>query len=240
MSFREWTRQLRGIRGNQPLWPWLMGAMLDAEFQRQREQRDSYQEDVFKDRDDTQPQDGDTERRLVATLYHRCRQNSNGIIRLNDEEIWLLGYEWPTQGGDREKGCRADLVGVNSLGGLVVFECKRSDNSDPPLTAVVEGLDYLACLLRGDNFQKIIAGFDAWRMKPGKIIPAGFEAVGPNSVERPMLVVLAPELYFVGRYTRSKRGEGWADLAELANDVIPSVRLGFASCDFEAPVATLL
>ena len=52
MSFRDWTKQLRGINSDQPLWPWLLGMMLDEEFDRVSKVDKSYMGDVFKDRDD--------------------------------------------------------------------------------------------------------------------------------------------------------------------------------------------
>lgn len=210
MSFRQWMECVRTVRGNQPLWPWLLGAALDDEFQRQRSIAEGYQEDVVRDRDDHLYQEGDSERRMTASLYHHCLDKADGCLVVGDEAIWLLGYEWPNQGGVSEMGRRADLVGLRRDGGLVVFECKRSDNADPPLTAVVEGLDYLTCLLRQPNFVKILSGFDRWLAKSNKRIPNGFEGVQPKIDSRPSVIVLAPDIYFSGRYTRSKRGEGWA------------------------------
>ena len=239
MSFRKWMECVRTVRGNQPLWPWLLGAALDDEFQRQRSIGEGYQEDVFKDRDDYAYQEGDTERRMTASLYHHCLLNADGCLTVGDEPIWLLGYEWPNQGGVSEMGRRADLVGLRRDGGLVVFECKRPDNSDPPLTAVIEGLDYLACLLRQPNFDKILLGFEKWLAKPGKRVPVGFEDVCPRSDARPSVIVLAPDNYFSGRYTRSKRGEGWAEVSIVGEEISQSFRIGFAASDFASSHAAL-
>lgn len=240
MSFRQWTECARAVQGNQPLWPWLLGAALDEEFQRQRSMVNGYQEEVFKDRDEHAFQEGTTERRMTAVLFHHCMNNADGCLTVGDEPIWLLGYEWPNQGGVAEMGRRADLVGLRRDGGLVVFECKRSDNADPPLTAVVEGLDYLACLLRKPNFDKILSGFEQWLAKPGKRVPNGFEGVRPNTDSRPSVIVLAPEVYFSGRYSRSKRGEGWPDIAVVGDDISQSFRIGFAASDFSSSQAPLV
>lgn len=62
MSFRQWTECARVVQGDQPLWPWLLGAALDEEFQRQRSMAEGYQEEVFKDRDEHAFQEGVTER----------------------------------------------------------------------------------------------------------------------------------------------------------------------------------
>ena len=234
MSFREWTQVLRDVRGNQPMWPWLLGQSLSDEFQRQMAVDDAYQEEVFKDRDDHEYKEGTSERRQVATLYHRCLTDNAGCLLIGEEPFWLLGYEWPNQGGNAEMGRRADLVCMATDGSLVVFECKRADNSDPPITAVVEGLDYLACLLREENFEKIDDGFTIWSNKPGKECPGGFEGVKPSRDQQPTIVVLAPDVYFSGRYTRSCRGSGWADLSVIGDDVAPGFRIGFAASDFRS------
>ena len=234
MSYREWTEQLRSIQGNQPLWPRLLGMMLDAEFERLSSVDEVYEGEVFKDRDHHEISQGTTERCLVASLYHRCVNDNHGCLLYESEPIWLLGYEWPNQGGDKERGRRADLVGLRVDGSLVVFECKRSDNPDPPLTALVEGLDYLACLLRPRNFEKILSGFRSWVCRDDKVIPEGFEQTVPSRTVRPTLVVLAPEEYFRGRYSRSRRGEGWPEILNAGDSFAEGFSLRFACCDYDS------
>jgi len=112
MSFRDWTEQLRRIQGDQPLWPWLLGMMLEQKFNLLSKVNETYEGDVFKDRDEHEHQEGDTERRLVASLYHHCLKENHGCLEIDGEPIWLLGYEWPNQGGNAERGRRADLVGL--------------------------------------------------------------------------------------------------------------------------------
>lgn len=231
-GFRTWLDQLRSVRGHRPLWPVLLGAALDEEFRRQRESGESYTGEVFIDRDAHPLDDGEREERLVARLY-RAALTTNGCVYLNGQPIWLLGFQWPTQGGVREKKRQADLVGITTDGGLVVFEAKRSDG-DPPLIAIAEGLDYLACLLRPKNFTKIENGFRAWIRKPGKVIPSGFEKTNPDRTLRPKLVVLAPEAYFLGRQARSIRGCDWPHLAEVGESFMESVQLHFAATDFKS------
>lgn len=133
MSFREWIGSLRNLRGNHPHWPTLLGLVLDQVFQNQRTIPKGYQEEVFIDRDNEVPHERQDEKWLVKTLYRYCLTNHEGLLRLGDEEILLLGWEWPTQGGNAERGCRADLVGMTREGGLVFFECKNEGNGDPPL-----------------------------------------------------------------------------------------------------------
>lgn len=231
-AFRIWMAQLKEVRGTRPLWPELLGATLDAEFQRQRECSGCYSGDVFKDRDDHALEDGEREERLVARLYRAALAN-DGLVSLQSEPVWLLGYQWPNQGGAEEKSRRADLVGMNSDGALVLFEAKRSVG-DPPLIAILEGLDYLSCLLRTANFAKIKSGFEKWRNKENKSVPAGFETTEPNISARPTLVLLAPNNYFMGRQSRSIRGKNWPNIAAIADTFMPSVRLKFATTDFKS------
>jgi len=239
MSFREWTEELReNVRGNQPNWPWLLGYALEDEFRRQRAVNKGYSGDVFKDRDDVPVLDGKNERPMVSQLYHACLQNNSGCLTIGEETFWLLGYEWPNQGGDAEKGRRADLIGLTNDGGLVVFECKLPTNPDPPFTALTEGLDYLSCLMRPLNFDNIIKGFRQWLQNPGKTTPDTHPGIEPQPEAKPAIIVLAPNEYFTGRYTRSKRGDGWADFAAIGNDVCPSFRIGFAASDFQSTKAS--
>lgn len=230
MSFRIWLEQLRNVRGHRPLWPVLLGAALDSEFQRQRSIDESYKGDVFKNRDDHKLDEGEKEERLVAQLY-RSALAADGCLDLGSQRIWLLGFQWPTQGGVREIGRRADLVGMTSEGGIVVFEAKRADG-DAPLIAITEGLDYLACLLRDKNFEKICIGYKKWIASRLHAIPDGFSGVVPDASIRPTLIVLAPETYYSGRQARSIRGKDWPLLAAVGESFIPSVCVKFAATDF--------
>ena len=232
MSFRIWLDQLRGVRGHRPLWPVLLGAALDSEFQRQRSITECYKKEVFKNRDDHPLDEGEKEERLVAQLY-RSALCSDGCLQLGSQRIWLLGFQWPTQGGVREMGRRADLVGMTSDGGLVLFEAKRTDG-EAPLIAIAEGLDYLACLLRTGNIEKIRSGFKKWSTTRRYAIPEGFAGVIPDETIRPILVVLAPEAYFKGRHSRSIRSKDWPLLATVGDSFIPSVRVCFATTDFRS------
>lgn len=231
-GFRTWLLELQQVRGNRPLWPVLLGAMLDAEFQRQRELKVGYSGEVFIDRDSHPLEDGEREERQVARLF-RAAHAGDGCLTLGSEKIWLLGYQWPTQGGSAEKGRRADLIGITADGGLVVLEAKLASGT-APLTAILEGLDYLACLHRQPNFDKILRGFARWKMKPARKIPAGFEQTLLSRDARPLLVVLAPESYYLGRNARSIRGKEWPFVASIGDALIPSVRVVLGENDFQS------
>lgn len=234
MSFRMWLEQLREVRGRRPLWPVLLGAALDSEFQRQRELDECYRGEVFIGRDNHPLADGEREERLVARLYRSALVN-DGCLQLGPQRIWMLGFQWPTQGGVREKKRQADLVGMTADGGLILFEAKRADG-DPPLIAIAEGLDYLACLLRPRNFEKIQSGFQRWIASRSWPIPDGFAGVVPNASTRPTLIVLAPEAYFTGRQSRSIRGRDWPLLSAVGESFIPSVCVKCAATDFRSTV----
>jgi hypothetical protein len=219
-------------RGAEAEWPWLLREMLTAEYLRQRALGYCYAGEVFKDRDD----DDHTaavlpEKKAVKQLYHCCRQETGGVFRIVAEDFWLLGYEWPNQGSDR--GRRADLVALNRQGGLVVFEGKLANNSYGPFAAVLEGLDYLACLASESNYAKIREGFTRWVSKSSVAVPEGFQAVLPSATATFEVIVLAPADYY-GLYSRSIRGIGWQALASLpASSSALSIR--FAVSDFTSP-----
>lgn len=237
MSFRAWLNDLRLVRGNRPLWPVLLGAALNSEFLRQVAVDEGYKGEVFINRDDHPLQDGDREERLVASLYRTCHCQNHGCVILANQPVWLLGFQWPNQGGAREKGRRADLVGITLSGGVVVFEAKRADG-EAPLIALAEGLDYLACFLRERNFNKLLAGFQKWKAKPGRIVPPGFERSTPTKND-PTLVILAPERYYRDRHSRSIRSKDWPFLFAAAETMIPAVRVCFACTDFKSTVLSV-
>jgi hypothetical protein len=118
------------------------------------------------------------ERGAVKALYHTCRTNSSRCLWIGGQRYWLLGYEWPNQ--EKEKGRRADLVGLSEQGGLVVFECKRGAGGYSPIAAVLEGLDYLACLTSERNFLRIQETVNLWRNKEGFGLEKRFVQVPPS------------------------------------------------------------
>jgi hypothetical protein len=232
-TFRKWMDHLTSPRGNVPEWPWLLRELLNAEFVRQRALDISYASEVFKDRDDDDPTLATIlEKRQVRDLYHHCLAHADGCLTIGDTVYWLLGYEWPNQG--RDKGRRADLVGLTREGCLIVFECKLADNSYGPFAAVLEGLDYLACLTSASNSLKILSGFTQWSTKPTKNRPSGFETTTPDFSRQPQVIVLATKGYF-DLYERSGRGGGFPEFVGLGcgNDSDP-VSIRFAETDFLA------
>jgi hypothetical protein len=236
-SFRIWMDGLRKLTGNHPQWPWLLHSMLLEEYCRQRQFDFNYGgSEVFIDRDEHDPTTAKSpEKRAVRRLFHLCRKQSEGRFTINEKPYWLLGYEWPNQG--RNRGRRADLVGMTMDGGLVVFECKYGTNHDSPFTAILEGLDYLACLTATANFHRIQDGFAQWIKKPGQIVPDGFKRCRPDAAAKPEIILLAPDTYY-DKYDRSQRGHGWREFASVCNSGSDTLLIGFAASDFITPSGT--
>lgn len=224
---------LETVQGPRPLWPILLGQTLSAEFIRQMDLDYSYARDVFKDKDTSDIKNGSQEPHQVANLFHLAHQKDGCLLLPRKDRIWLLGFQWPTQGGNAEKRRQADLVGLTQIGGLVVFEAKAA-NGTAPLHAICEGLDYLACLMRPNNFIKIVEGFKVWKNKPGKRIPEGFEEVAPSREAKPSLIILAPEKYYTGRHARSVRSKDWPILARCGPSFIPAVDFHFVATDYRS------
>jgi len=235
-SFRQWMDLLKQPRGAEPEWPHLLQRVLIDTYLRERECPDVYAGEVFKDRDDDFPVDAVLpEKKAVKDLFHHCRQSTRGILSVGEQRYWLLGYEWPNQGGYREMGRRADLVGMNSSGGLVVFECKLVNN-DGPLTAVLEGLDYLSHLTNEPNFLKVVDGFRCWIGKPQKMRPDAFAALMPMREAGHEVIVLASQEYFA-QHRRSKRSPGWEAFAALPCLPPSPLSIRFAESDFTSAQA---
>jgi hypothetical protein len=223
--FRVCLERLRDEHGSSASWELFQAILLEAAFARMRDTSGGYKGEVFVERDTKTYPECSKEEHFVANLFHEARANQGRVLRVDDDSFWLLGFEWPNQGGDAEKKRRADLVGLNESGGLVVFECKLAANSDPPAIAFAEGLDYASHLMRQGNAARIQAGFASWRAK--QTVPDSFIDVAPDRNEPMDVVLLAPREYY-----------------EKHNMLVPAstrlsdrvVRLRMATCDFRTPV----
>jgi len=105
-----------GTKGSRSSWLPTLGSLLSDAFEREKAVDDVYEGDVFKDRigHSTADGEGDREERLVARLYKKCVETHSSVVLIGREKVLLLGYQWPTQGGNREKKRCADLVGMTS------------------------------------------------------------------------------------------------------------------------------
>ena len=235
-TFRVLMDQLLARTGEVPELPTLLHALLSMTYGQQKELGFEYSGEVFKDRDENDPTKAtQPEKPRVRDLYHLCHERTGGCFTVGSSVYWLLGYEWPNQGSEKMR--RADLVGLNTSGGLVVFECKLDRNPYGPFASILEGLDYLTCRTSEANFLKIQTGFSVWRMKNGRAIPPGFENCCPDRSQRHQVVVLAPQAYF-SLYSRTGRGLGWDLFAGLDDAKPSSVSIRFAQSDFDNPIGT--
>lgn len=209
-TFRSWMNGLREDVGPRPEWPVLLSWMLETEFERQRQVDRPYSGlRILIDRTRHEFNVKVPEKRAVYGLCHRCWQETNGCLLIDGTPVWLLSYEVPNQAD--ENGRRADLVGLTQTGGLVVFEGKLGSNSCPPISAVLEGLDYLSCLTSAGTFERVISEFRD--LKQRIPVPAGFEGIEPNLAAPPAVIVLADSEYF-NYHDRSERSPGWRELVK--------------------------
>lgn len=241
--YRDLMNQLDATQGHRPHWPIVLHNLLAAEFKRQQPLLAPYESEVAIRREDSSWEHlGKIEDRDVRRLFKTCEDETHSVFTISGEPFFLLGWQWPNQGNER--GRRADLVGMNSDGGLVVFEAKGIANSDTPFMAMLEGLDYLVHLTLEQNFAQIVAAVQQWRQAASPDRPFAappFDSVEP-SIEAPHeVVVLAPKEYFE-MHSRSGetsgRGHGSKEFASTAFDTAGPIRLRFAVTDFTSPKAT--
>ncbi len=169
------------------------------------------------------------EKRAVYGLCRCCWQESHGCLQLGEASIWLLGYEIPNQLSERKR-C-ADLLGITDQGGLVVFEAKLGENgTHPPISAVLEGLDYLSCMTSLGTFARLTLEFQ--ELKSKLPVPSGFETVTLNPAATPMVIILADSAYFAF-HDRSERSTGWRDFVRC-DPIMNSVNIRFAIAERDA------
>lgn len=257
-AFRRWKSEITKPRGPQPNWPAVLcGALQEVYLQERRIER-PYRGEVFIDRDDWEQGRGMAEKcdapggvnlsedLYTYATYDRCHFGSTasdttqGCLRIGSEEIFLMGYQWPTEDG------ASDLVGMSKTGGLVVFECKGPENKETPLAAALQGLDYVTAFSCPSNFIKITRGFMTWRLKLEleDRLPDEFRDVYPDRDAKPMVVVMAPADYYFGSHSRSPKGffgnqrtrqsnqSHWPEFARAFRAYSSVVMIRFAVCSF--------
>lgn len=232
-----------------PDWPQVLFSLVVREYQNQKQQRIHYDgEALLVDKDDKDHTTAavDSEKDVTRRLFKLCRETTRGCFTIGNEPYWLVNYEVPNF-GKRSKQC-ADLVGISSSGGLVVFECKIAINDYAPVTSALEGLDYLTCLTAEPNFSRFQQEFQRWKSKSNQIIPTGFENTDPVSSASHEVIVLGPAEYY-DKFRRVERGDearrtlrglGWEFFADNCTDQQTGLRLGFAVSDFSSPAAEWL
>jgi hypothetical protein len=219
---------------DRPEWPVLLRKMLHEELVREQKIDRPYtgKRILIPRLDHPSWRDASGEKRATYGLYHKCVQESNGLLTIGTDHYWLLSYEVPNQGNDRYR--RADLLGLTKEGGLRVFESKLPENGTAPLAALLEGLDYLACLTGSQNFETCLRDFDELRAGSTPIpLPDGFDSVRPMQAAQHGVIVLGPGDYF-RKYSRSRRGFGWKDIAEAGRRTSYCVELSFAVSEVDS------
>lgn len=159
-------------------------------------------------------------------LYHKSlREDRAAVLTIGNDRYWLLSYQVPNQGRKRRK-C-ADLLALSVEGGLVVFECKAAAGTGP-LSALYEGLDYLACLACPQNFARILRDFSVLRMRLEAIgkIPVTFANIEPRRNVQHGVILLAPNAYFQKWGDWRWAGSSWRHAADR-------VLLGFAAAEID-------
>ncbi len=240
--FRRILTSLLPAREDNPDWPLAFTSSIYELFQHQRSCEISYSgKHVFIDRDDKCAEAASigSEKSLTRLLFQKCRSDSSACLTIGDERFWLVSYEVPNFSNRSHQS--ADLVGLTIDGGLVVFECKIETNSYAPITSLIEGLDYLSCLLSQSNFARFQKELLVWKSKANQIVPKGFENTEPCSSARHQVVVLAPKSYYDKyqspndgeKVPRSSRGLGWERVAKLGGTAHDKLLLRFARTDFD-------
>lgn len=257
--FRKWFRDcLQQLTGRPTEWPILLRQVLQDELQRLRLSDQYYKGEVFINRDDRVQQHRCRERQdeeiLVYKLYAAVHETHGGVLTIGGTPIWLFSCEVPNQGKElsyRTTKRRADLVGLCQDGSLIVLECKGPDNSrDSPLVALLEGLDYLGCLLTERNLACLNDGMQDWLLEYEhrtngfcSTYPKDWSLeIAPDACHR--VVVLAPQSYFdLHRNDANGQSEEWWKLSDRSPSAIRSDRprfLDFAVVDYQQGTAAWL
>ena len=242
-SYRDLFAHLGSTRGHTPHWPIVLRQLLARDFARQQPDLSAYKSTVATLRADSSWEHLEKgEDRATRRLFKTCEDDTQSVFTIGDERFLLLGWQWPNQAGKR--GCRADLVGLNRTGGLVVFEAKGPVNTDSPLQAMLEGLDYLVHLTLRQNFAQIEALYKQLATESTSDLPfppKHFSGKKPSLLAPHEVIVLAPSAYYE-RYTRSGktagRGHGWHEFAGSATADSVTLRFRYAKTDFKETSAT--
>ncbi|SMP41819.1 hypothetical protein SAMN06265222_101662 [Neorhodopirellula lusitana] len=233
-QFRIWMDQLNQAEGDRvavPEWPRLLHLALRQQLEHETTVDRPYAgQHILIDRTSRNWKDATVaEKRAVYGLYHECLQQHESILKVGNDEYLLLSYEVPNQGN--HKGRRADLLGINKDGGLVVFEAKIAGNAYGPVAALLEGLDYLSTLSGSANFARIQEEFPrliAAIADAGHPISDKFQNANLSAGARCEVIVLATPEYFE-QYDSTARGHGWQDLSRLSS-IGTHIQFRFARC----------
>ena len=241
-AFRSWFRGcLREIPGNNVEWPSLVRRIFAEELKRLRDSDQYYDGQVFKNRDrkvaEHRHRDSEHEEVLVYRLYAAVHEHYHGVLQIGDMPVWLFSCEVPNQGkelSNRTKKRRADLLGLRQDGSLVVFECKGPQNRhDSPLYGLLEGLDYLGCLLTRRNLASLSDDLQDWlgntasqEQQFSSVFPEDWTLeIEPQACHG--VVVLAPKSYYdLHLVDATMQPEDWWLLSERRSLLVNATNLG--------------
>jgi len=239
--YRDLHRQLGDTKGPKPHWPIMLRQLLAVEFVRQQSELTAYKGKVPIKRTISNLADvGVPEEKAVRRLIDNCEKSHDSILTIRDESFLLLGWQWPNQGS--AKGRRADFVGVNTSGGLVVFEAKLR-NGETPFMAMLEGLDYLVHFVLEDNFSQIKKFYETRRDESTAELPFPPKAFARTklSLSAPHEVIVLGSADYYRTHTNSGkkagRGHGWEEFAGPASAGPFEFQLRFAETDFSGATA---
>ncbi len=257
--FRSWFRNCLGALPGRTLeWPSLVRQILAEELQTLRASDQYYAGSVFRNRDDRvhthRTRDSEDEEILVYKLYSAVHENHQGLLSIGSTPVWLFTLQVPNQGkrlSSMTKGRRADLLGLRSDGSLVLFEVKGPRNGqDSPLYGLLEGLDYLGCLLTPRNLTRLNEGLQEWIMDQERNEPvtSRFSSTIPDwpklSIDpqgNHSVIVLGPQSYFdLHRTDSNDRAQDWwllSDRLSAIAETDPRISLEFAVTDFQLGIA---
>ena len=233
-QFRTWMTELKQPEGDRiarPEWLRLLQTVFEGQLREEQKIERTYAGQKILIPRHNHPYEATKapEKRAVYGLYHNCLSEAAGLLSIEGEQYWLLSYEVPNQ--DSRARQRADLIGLSSTGGIVVFEAKLGENSYGPITSLLEGLDYLACLTCDTNYRRIQEEAPLLIAELARV-PTGFEDVQPDRSKTCEVILLAPPEYYK-KYSRAARGSGWRDLAS-ANSEDKSIRFRLAVSDVDS------
>lgn len=232
--FRQLLEQLRGNRGDAAHWTVILQSLFEHHLQQERKIDRVYEgQSILIDRREHGESAVSPENKLVYGLFRNLWKDETGpqLITIGQDVYFPLSCQVPNQGSHR--GRRIDLLAMTQAGSLAVFEFKVAENqSDTVLAAVLEALDYLACLLGAGNMQRISDEFG--KLKHYRLGPDhSFCSVHPNEAAVPEVIVVAPKLYYeaASRSPRGTSGE-WLRNSTAANES-DVVRIRFAVTEVE-------
>lgn len=204
--FRQEFARLRDAQGAYPNWSPFLAESLRRDFETEVARDITYNGEVFKDRSASPAGIGNDEPALIKTLYRNIYDNCDGILTIENDDCWCISYQVPNQPGKPKRAI--DLLGVRRDGTLAIFEAKVGNMGNTPLAALLESLDYAACLFRLGNQRKFLDGFDRWRSASGRKVPDNYRNTTPDFSRKPEVIVIGDSSYFA-THARTIRSVGW-------------------------------